>query len=196
MKNNCLLIIVVLLMCSNTLFSQEDNLFKNKRHRIGFNVGIGGQACLNVKYEYQIIFYQAQYYYAFLLRKSWGLDLLIQPQYNTTTFRLKVKVEDELKAIEFGINAGVLIRKNFLDDFMSLYFSISGGPHYISETSQRQHKGFVFSDNLFIGLNIRLLNNIYLDIRTGFRHISNAGISVPNRGINNSVIGGGIFINL
>jgi len=196
MKINSLIIIVVLLISSNTLFSQGDNLFKNKKHRIGFNVGYGGQTCLNVKYYYEIKLYKAQYYYAFLLRKSWGLDLLLQPQYNTTKFRLKGNAEDEIEAIEFGINAGVLIRKNFFNDFISLYAGISGGPHYISETSQRQQKGYVFSDNLFIGLSMRLFKNIYLDLRTGFRHISSAGISEPNRGINNSVIGGGIFINL
>jgi hypothetical protein len=32
---------------------------------------------LNVTYDYQILFFQLQYYWDFLKREKWGLDLLV-----------------------------------------------------------------------------------------------------------------------
>ncbi len=196
-KNKINVVIIALLMISSsTLFAQGDNLINNKKHRIGFIMGYGGQAGLKVQYDYQVKFFQVQYYYAFLHRQTWGLDLLFQPQYNTTKYRYIDNGPDEINGFEFGINTGILIRKNIFRDFLSSYGFISTGPHYVSGAPQRQSKGFLFSHNIFIGLNIRLLKDIYLDIREGFRHMSNASLSEPNRGINDFVFSGGLFIIL
>lgn len=219
-------IVIVLFFSTNKLLAQETNLFDNSRHRIGFVAGFGGQNLnqllsninetdamkikdhlisiginpddidLNVEYDYEVQFFQLQYYWAFLRKKTWGLDLLIQPQYNKTTYRHIDNISDKTNGYEFGVNVGVLIRKNIFKDFLSLYAVLSTGPHYVSGTPQRQSSGFIFSDNLFVGLNVKLLKNIYLDIRPGFRHISNASLKHPNGGVNDFVISGGFLFNL
>ena len=229
MKKNIIyltLVITLFFVNINALSAQENNLFNNSKHRIGFITGFGGQNVnqlfsdinerdamkirdyliskginpdelgLNVKYSYKVSFFQLQYYWAFLRRETWGLDLLIQPQYNLTRYRHIDNVPDELNGFELGVNTGLLIRKNILKDFLSIYVFISSGPHYVSGTPQRQSKGFIFSDNLFIGLNVKLFKNTYLDLRPGFRHISNASLTHTNGGLNDFVISGGILVNL
>ena len=221
-----LTVVTLLFLSTNRLLAQDSNLFNNSKHRIGFIAGFGGQNVnqllskinesdaevlrefliskglnpdevgLNVQYDYQVKFFQAQYYWAFLRRQTWGLDLLVQPQYNLTKFRHIDNISDEINGFEFGINVGVLIRKNIFKDFLSMYAFISSGPHYVSGTPQRQSTGFIFSDNFFIGLNIKLFKNTYLDLRPGFRHISNASLTHTNGGLNDFVISGGILINL
>ena len=41
-----------------------------------------------------------------------------------------------------------------------------------------------------------ILENLFFDFRSGFRHISNAGLNHPNGGVNDLVLSGGVFINL
>jgi hypothetical protein len=217
---------ILLFFSTQNVLAQGTNLFNDARHRIGFVGGFGGQNLnqilsninetdamkirnyliseginpdeidLNVEYDYEVQFFQLQYYWAFLRKKTWGLDLLIQPQYNKTTFRHVDNIPDETNGYELGVNVGLLIRKNIFKDFLSFYAILSTGPHYVSGTPQRQSDGFIFSDNLLFGLNVKLLKNIYLDIRPGFRHISNASLTHPNGGVNNFVINGGFLLNL
>lgn len=175
---------------------QADKLFKAARHRVGWIGGIGTQKGLYVPYKYRINYWQFQYYFALLRKKTWGVDLLVQPQYNFTKYRPKDRSALEITGYEWGLNVGALIRKNFLRDFLSLYGIISVGPHYVSDVPQRQIKGFIFSDNFLAGINIRLWNNIYLDIRSGFRHISNANLALPNGGVNDVFIGLGLLMNV
>ncbi|HUR30281.1 MAG TPA: acyloxyacyl hydrolase, partial [Saprospiraceae bacterium] len=64
-------------------------------------------------------------------------------------------------------------------------------PHYINTVTERQAQGFIFSDNLTFGLRKQLpsrKNNYELNIQYRFRHISNAGLSYPNKGINNGFL--------
>ncbi len=186
---------VVLLFSLNCLFAQEASLNSSK-HRVGGVVGVGNQLWLDVDYHYGVNFYQLQYYRSVLGRESWSLDILFQPQYNRTKYRPVDNIPHKNDGFELGLNVGLLIRKNLMDDFISIYSLVSLGPHYVSGTPKRQADGFIFSDNLFVGFNIMLYENIYLDIRPGFRHISNAGLKRPNGGVNNAVISAGILVNL
>ena len=151
---------------------------------------------LNVSYDYQILFFQLQYYWGFLKWEKWGLELLVQPQYNLTKFRNVDKIADEINGYEFGVNAGVLIRRVLIEEALYLNGLISSGPYYVSGTPQRQADGFIFSDKFLIGLNVKLLENIYFYFRSGFRHFSNAGLNHPNGGVNDLVLSVGVFLNL
>lgn len=210
------------LLSSYFLSSQYDD----SKHRLGFVSGFGGQNIdqllsdmnhndakkirdhmlskgentdspgLSVTYDYQVLFFQLQYYWGFLNREKWGLDLLVQPQYNLTKFRHIDNIANEINGYEFGVNAGVLIKRVLLGEVLYLYGLISSGPHYVSGTPERQADGFIFSDNFLLGLNVKLLENLFFDFRSGFRHISNAGLNHPNGGVNDLVLSGGVFINL
>ena len=152
------------LLSSYFLSSQYDD----SKHRLGFVSGFGGQNIdqllsdmnhndakkirdhmlskgentdspgLSVTYDYQVLFFQLQYYWGFLNREKWGLDLLVQPQYNLTKFRHIDNIANEINGYEFGVNAGVLIRRVLLGEVLYLYGLISSGPHYVSGTPERQ----------------------------------------------------------
>jgi hypothetical protein len=113
------------------------------------------------------------------------MEFLAQPQFNISRFREKDSIPEIAGGLEFGLNGGILFRVYMLDDRISPYLCISAGPHYVSGVPDRQSPGFIFSDNLFTGLQIKLSNSFYLDLRFGFRHISNAGLQNPNGGVNN-----------
>ena len=195
MKSKLFLFAVVLL-CLNNVTAQENTLFNNTKHRFGLNIGFGGQSLLHVNYDYDVAIFQAQYFYAFHRRKIWGFDLLVQTQYNKTRCECSEDGSDRVPGNEFGLNAGILIRVNALHDLLSFYAFVTSGPHHISGAPDRQCNGFVFSDNFFAGINIRLFKNVYLDFKTGFRHMSSAGITSPNGGINNFLISGGLIRNI
>ena len=180
-------------------FSQEEiKGFEDIKHRIGLQIGFGGQEelLLPIDYDYKVWFFQLQYFYALHSRKYWGIELLAQPQYNLTRFKILENKGDDSNGYEYGLNVGVLLRFNFFKDFMSMYGFASVGPHHIPKTPIRQAKGFIFSDNFFGGFHFRLMKNTYLDIRAGFRHVSNAGIKKPNGGINTHVLSAGMMLNL
>lgn len=192
----------------NTVLAQ-DTLFNGQKHKIGFLAGNGiqyiGQVlgndnhniALKTTYYYKITFYQLQYYYAVLRHKTFGIDLLAQPQYNTTTYK-KYRDADRteyLNGYEMGVNLGFLFRKNTAGNKLSFYLLISSGPHYLSDTPVRQSNGFVFSNNLCAGINVKLFKNLYVDIRPGIRHVSNGGFKIPNAGINDMTLTEGLMLS-
>lgn len=61
--------------------------FNNTRHKWGFITGYGSQKGLDVSYNYEIVFFQFQYYYSLLKKQSWGLEVLLQPQYNAIKYK-------------------------------------------------------------------------------------------------------------
>lgn len=160
-------------------FYSVSSQYDDSRHRIGFVSGFGGQNIdqllsdmnhddakkirdhmlskgeninspgLSVTYDYQVLFFQLQYYWGFLNREKWGLNLLVQPQYNLTKFRHIDNIANEINGYELGVNAGVLIRRVLIGEALYFYGLISSGPHYVSGTPQRQSNGFIFLTTSF-----------------------------------------------
>lgn len=86
--------------------------------------------------------------------------------------------------IEFGTNLGIRNYVKISDGFY-FYQMLGSGPHYISARLDRQATGFIFSDNLAVGAYTRLnKKNLFLNLQFRMRHISNAGLKLPNRGVN------------
>ncbi|CAI8325498.1 MAG: Uncharacterised protein [Opitutia bacterium UBA7350] len=162
--------------------------------------GYGEQRIKNIdvgeSYTYDVKFYEFQYYYAFCRKEKFSMEFLLQPQYNTTKFVRHGTSGKLEKGYEFGCNLGLLFRKNFFDDFLGFYTLLSVGPHYVSGTPDRQDSGFIFSDNISVGMTIQLNEKTYLDIRPGIRHISKAGLTRSNGGINDLNLTVGFFRNL
>jgi hypothetical protein len=74
---------------------------------------------------------------------------------------------------------------------------IAAGPHYINCSNWRQATGFLFSDNIILMYRryFVVAENYYsLSFEIGCRHISNAGIKKPNKGISNIFVGVGFYI--
>ena len=99
---------------------------------------------------------------------------------------------------EYGFN--VRVNLNFaVSQYDVIKGSIGSGPHYINYQCCRQADGFLFSDYFLVSYRrYFLVNDRYcnFDFEIGVRHISNAGISEPNRGINNIILGVGFNILL
>lgn len=176
--------------------AQDSTLFNGTKHRFGAVAGFGGQLVFHIPYNYDVVFIQAEYYYAFLRKKIWGLDLIVQPQYNRSHCYCTDDENLRFTGNEFGLNAGILFRINALKDLLSFYAFVSSGPHYSTLTPERQSEGFLFSDNFFIGFNVRLFRNFNFDLRSGFRHMSSAGLTEPNGGVNNFSVEAGFMVNL
>jgi len=198
---------ILLLICLNTFFATnllfgQDTLFNAKKYKIEFATGVGFQynsshsIALNTDYYYQVKFYQLQYSIAISRKKTFGIELLAQPQYNTTKYKMYPHddTKNYLTGYEYGLNIGLLFRKNVANDLLSFYMLISTGPHYASGTPHRQANGFLFSNNLSAGIDLRLYKSLYLDIRPGIRHISNAKLRVPNAGLNDITVTEGFFV--
>jgi len=175
--------------------AQESIPFGN-RHGLGLISGYGfcpGQLGYDAKYEYNAFFIQPQYYYAFLRKRYLNLEILVQPQFNITRFRHVDLIPDETMGFEYGLNAGILVRGKFFRN-SSFYTFVSTGPHYVYGTPERQVEKFIFSDNFFVGVNTKIAEKLYLDIRPGYRHMSNLDIKKPNHGIENIIFSGGILL--
>jgi hypothetical protein len=207
MKRKVLLILIGLnAFFINTPVIAQDSLLN---HKIGFMAGNGIQyigqllgnnshaIALNKSYYYQVTFYQLQYSYTISRKKTLDIEILVQPQYNSTKYKVYDEDDDSqfLTGYETGLNIGLLLRKKIVKGLFNYYVLISTGPHYTSGTPHRQSSGFLFSDNLCLGINLKLYKHLYIDIRPGFRHISNLGFKIPNAGVNTMTLAEGLLMN-
>lgn len=190
---------IIILLCFtalDTVNAQSNLPLSAGRHKAGLMTGYGQQFSRENRYYYRPYFIEGQYSYALLQKNLWGLEIIAQPQYNITGYTVDQFSSTLLKGHEFGLNIGFLLRSNFCSGRLSLYAAASSGPHFVSGVPDRQSRGFIFSDNLFVGLNVLIYRNLYLDLRTGTRHISNAELKHPNGGLNNYVYKAGFMIVL
>jgi hypothetical protein len=195
-KSIFFLVLLLSLTGLEVLSGQNVMLFNGSRHKVGLMTGYGEQFSRENRYYYHPYFVEGQYSYALIRKNLWGLEILAQPQYNITSYTEDQFSSVLLKGHEFGLNIGILLRSNFCSDRVSLYAVASLGPHFVSGVPDRQSRGFIFSDNLFVGVNVLIYRSLYLDLRTGTRHISNAELKQPNGGLNNYVYKAGFMIVL
>ena len=194
MKKRFLFLIILSITACLSALPQEKPM-KDGRHKWGFDLGYGFQSGLDVNYFYEVYLFQYQYYFTLAGKEKWAFEAIAQPQFNLTRFKESDDSPVITRGYECGLNAGLLLRGNLIIGRMSPYIFISTGPHYISGAPDRQSPGFIFSDNLFTGLNIGLNEAISFDLRFGFRHISNAGLEDPNGGINTFVVNIGLLMH-
>ncbi|MDO8897661.1 MAG: acyloxyacyl hydrolase [Bacteroidales bacterium] len=173
----------------NTL-SGSNSFFNTEKHKLGIVVGYANNMFFDVNYRYRIVMIQPQFYYSLFKKDFLELEMLFQPQFNTTIFGEEKTNFSQNAGIEFGLNFGPLLRLKPKNSVVSYYASISVGPHYVSGAPSRQSSGFVFLGNAFGGINVLLGEILSLDLRAGYRHISNAGIKEPNAGVEN------VFLNI
>lgn len=187
----------VVFLLINTCFS--GNLYS--QHAVGYLMGYGSEKLgkfidMGSDYEYRIVFYKFQYNYTFLKGKSWSLEAVGLMQFNTVKYLNKIIEDSFTNGYEFGINGGLALRKQILKDNLSFYLLLASGPHYISGAPSLQKQGFIFSNNIYFGIDVKIFKKVYLNFGPGLRHISNAETRHPNYGINSLLLNGGIVINL
>ena len=164
---------------------------------IGFAVGTGSEF-KNRNYSHSAEFVKLELLYPLMKKKSIGLELLIQPEFNSAKHQMLnlffVKPEmpnyEDLRALysqnrtvnSYILNIGGLLRKQF-STAASCYVMLSVGPMYTNTQTERLSKGFAFSDVLAIGFSYKI-KSVTIDLRPSLQHQSNAGLGDSNAGYN------------
>ncbi|EAQ48926.1 MULTISPECIES: acyloxyacyl hydrolase [Leeuwenhoekiella] len=167
-------------------------------YQLGFNFGYASVDNFIFKdddYYYEVYLHKIQILYRIKSGKI-DYDFIFQPEINRahhklynpwfaghpdvfSAYRTQLMT---LKTInEYIMNCGVILRTSITEN-LNMYGLASIGPGYFDKGSERMAKGIGFSDNLALGLNYNFLKELVLDLRLGFRHVSNAEIKQPNEG--------------
>lgn len=191
------LILVLLFLGLNLEACAQENV-QGRFYQLGFNFGYASVDNFIFKdddYYYEVYLHKIQILYRIKSGKI-DYDFIFQPEINRahhklynpwfaghpdvfSAYRTQLMT---LKTInEYIMNCGVILRTSITGN-LNIYGLASLGPGYFDEGSERMAKGIGFSDNLALGLNYNFLKELVLDLRLGFRHVSNAEIKQPNEG--------------
>ncbi len=181
------------IIVSTDSYPQETSRYRQK---MGFDYGQSSGWILKKEYDYQVKLYQLHYYHLLKSGSNWTFEWLTQAQVNSSRFKRAALSTEYSSGYECGLNLGLLLRTYLGSSRLSAYLLGSIGPHYISAAPAHQARGFIFSDNVFMGLEYRIGHNTFLNARGGYRHISNAGLKNPNLGVDNVLFGVGIIWGL
>lgn len=157
-------------------FAQQRSTNDSLKHFITKGALTGYGPTFSDNTEYTVYYFTGDFSWSFgkALKRDF-VSLYCEPQFNL--------VKTDRTDYEFGVNFG--IRNYFrINDGFHTYIMLGSGPHFISAELERQATGFIFSDNLDLGGLIALKPGLGLNLQAGVRHISNAGLKLPNRGVN------------
>jgi len=173
--------------------------------KIGFLYGYGEQGgnFLNDKdYHYTTNLIKVQFYYPLKSGKI-DLELVFEPTIGFATHQLlnehfvkptepnylalREEFTQKKNLNEYILSTNLIIRK-YLYKSHSAYILLGVGPMIINERTERLAKGFSFTEVISVGLTTKVFQDLYFDIRGGYRHLSNADLKLPNSGINTAEI--------
>ncbi|WP_291285202.1 acyloxyacyl hydrolase [Flavobacterium sp.] len=178
---------------------------KKEKLALGVNYGFGSEFN-NRNYTFTNQFYKIELYYRVKETKHFQFEILIQPEVNFGRHQLLnfyfVKPEEpdylekreeytKLKEVhEYVLNLGFLVRKP-IGKVFSVYALGSIGPLITDRDTERLSAGFAFADVFALGFSVKA-EQLRFDIRSGIRHVSNAGLNSENAGFNTRNIEFGI----
>ncbi|MFN3403969.1 MAG: acyloxyacyl hydrolase [Cytophagaceae bacterium] len=168
-------------------YSQQENRlqYRDYRSEIGVRTGyshLHQELPDNKYYRPLLILPYFNYYLTSNLRRS-RLSLILEPQivHVSVKTRKNPVFEREL-AVTYGLQYQIAFR------YFLIYTAVTTGPNYITVNTPRQASGFIFSDNIMLGVKRKLIGSTFFDLQYRFRHISNAGLNYPNWGIDNHFV--------
>jgi len=136
-------------------------------------------------YPYNPLF--ITYRFPIFTKKNRSLSFYAEPQ---AAFTFPPKAIE--RAMEFGTNLGIQYHF-WVTDKQRLTAALGVGPHYTSLETTMQHKGFLFSDNIEVGYYQHIQDNWGIQLKGRFRHLSNANLQQPNKGLDNFFVMFGVF---
>jgi len=142
-------------------------------NRLGFQYGTSD--FIDVSYDYHWAGIQFSRFKPFS-RKGY---FIFQPGLLVASYFPSPLEVEKKTGYEAGLNLGV----GFL--FSAWSVELSTGPYYLGADIDRQVRGFLFNNQLYLKRQIQK----HWSISMGFRHISNAEVRLPNGGINSLIIG-------
>lgn len=85
---------------------------------------------------------------------------------------------------------------HFITSKTQLYGYVALGPMWVSQVTERLASGLAFSDNVGLGVKLKLTQKMWLNSTLVIRHESNANLKFPNSGHNTLGIRLGVVFNL
>lgn len=85
---------------------------------------------------------------------------------------------------------------HFINPKTQIYGYAALGPMWVSQETERLASGLAFSDNLGIGVKLKLNHKMWLNTTLVIRHESNANLKFPNSGHNTLSVRTGVVFNL
>ncbi len=170
--------------------------------QIGLKYGTGKQGNFlfeDTDYVYEFRSFKLASHFLLKHKNNHQWELLVEPTYYQSSHELYnywyigfkyFPTTEEQKTMymtpknfkEYALNLGLLYRY-LIDKNLSVYGYGNIGPAYIDTTTERQSKGYAFSDIIALGIQYQL-GQFSIDSRTFFRHSSSANILKPNNGLN------------
>lgn len=160
-----------------------------KRVCWGVGFAIGGQRLLTVDYRYRIGVLIPEMRKIVRERGAWRWEAIVQPQWVFASRRVDGISMGKDRPWELGLSGGLSLGRCRPPSVAQPYLGMAIGPHFLSASIPRQSAGPTFCSQLFAGIRHPLVSHLEIDLRGGFRHVSNAGMSSPNGGINHSFMG-------
>ena len=175
---------------SSGLSAQSQDEITSNLEFIGLNTN---NISTDTDYVFYSKFYQIQYLYTLLKLEPWTLELLVEPQINSSIFYLKNNEVNQGKFISYGIAVGGKINYTYIDDLLHIYSILSIGPHLMRNKQSKSNK-VVFSQGLYFGLQIEIVEEFFVDIRPGLYRVKNN--SLVSEGIYSMTASAGIVFRI
>ncbi len=159
-------------------------VFQGQAQEINIGIPII-QEQLPENYSYNPLFFTARF--PIFKKSEKRLQFYIEPQAAITA-----PPDNISSAFEFGSNLGIQYDV-WQGKRQTIRAAIGVGPHYTSLETAIQHKGFLFSDNIELGFYQQVQEYWGIQIKGRFRHLSNANLQQPNKGLDNFFVMLGVF---
>ena len=188
---------LLILFCSLfyiNVWTQESYRNKSGTVYAGLLYGKGSQLLDFKTYNYNLLTCQGTLEYYVYSKGFFNISLLGLPQINKSELKQN-SGDSQHSGYEIGINLGILFKIQLQNKY-HLYSGFGIGPHYVTETPHIQASGFIFSDNIYLGMSCNIYKALDINFMYQFRHISNAGLKNPNLGINNTIFSWGLNLKI
>lgn len=184
-----------------SLVNSQEKKINSSLNKVGFLFSSAKQNNIlffDKDYDYKTNVYKFQLFYTIQKGESWGVNLILQPQYQKAQHQLlneqfitpdeenfeflREKFTQKKDISLYAFEVALQLRKSIIKN-ISFEASLGLGAGYLSLESERLAKGFTFIENVSLGL-AHKINKSEFFLATTVGHVSNFNIQKPNSGYN------------
>lgn len=170
---------------ANFLFNNTDYLYETRMVKLTVNRPFKQLGKFRFEFDVGLAYYAAT---------QQLLNLFFVTPDEDNFMELRELFTQERSSNEYALHLGLIIRYT-IKDALSVYFLGSVGPMYTDIETERLARGFAFSDIASLGI-VYDWGKWGIDLRLTARHNSNAGLQLPNSGVNSLGWETGVFARL
>ena len=184
-----------------SLVNSQEKKINSSLNKVGFLFSSAKQNNIlffDKDYDYKTNVYKFQLFYPIQKGESWGVNLILQPQYQKAQHQLlneqfitpdeenfeflREKFTQKKDISLYAFEVALQLRKSIIKN-ISFEASLGLGAGNLSLESERLAKGFTFIENVSLGL-AHKINKSEFFLATTVGHVSNFNIQKPNSGYN------------